>query len=390
MALMLFRTELGDPHQLRSVVDQLMTRADVIRQTADRLHEVSTHGVWEAPSGRRFAEHVGQCPDVLHRFANTLEDSAQVIRPYADRLAEDQREMRALRDRYEDLDREADALEVRLCGLTPQDPDYPGVERQWRETVDEREMTKRRYQRAGEEATSDEEDVARRLVAIGDEMSDPAGYDFFEGWVSLAHSGAVNNVIIDWIPAARVVKLAKVGDPIGQLGLRMFYAQGSYSAAGKAVGTALLDVVKPPPGVGAVADDAVRKVTRRSELTSAKARHAGQANGGGTRAQRVRSKAKATARQTTAQVSVRTKHVARDGFENITGIRLVNDMTADWVAIAGAGRVTKGRYAVRHSLGTAQRVDSTMGAARATGEVIAPLASSSESTTKSVAPGVPR
>ena len=79
-----------------------------------------------------------------------------------------------------------------------------------------------------------------------------------------------------------------------------------------------------------------------------------------------------------------------DLLADLVRLGCVNDLTADWVAIAGAGRVTKGRYAVRHSLATAQRVDSTMGAARSTGEVIAPLASSKESTTKSVAPGVPR
>lgn len=374
MALRMFHTELGDPALLRARAWTLRARADAMWEAAVRLHEVSTKGVWDSPSGVTFASRVGECPQTLHRLASTLSDAAQVIEPYADLLAESQRVMRLERAAYEEHVATSDALEAQLAHLSPEDPRYAQVDRQWRDAADERELAKRRYEREGEQATLDEERVAGRLDDIGQVATDPWGYDFFEGLSDLGQSRAVDNVLTDFVPHLRLLALLQFGDPVGKLGLRAFYGQGSYAGAAKAARETLFNVVKAPMGAGAKADDAARRASRASETAAAKARHGNPVgvSGGGTK--RLRHKAGTRVRQTTTGAGVRAKHLAQDGFEHATGTRLISDMTSDWAAIAGAGHVTKGAHILRYSVAAADTVDGTVRSARTTAGVLKPLA----------------
>lgn len=355
MALPLFRTELGEPDRLRAEAGTLRARAEVMREAAARLHEVSTRAVWDSSSGVAFASRVGEVPQTLHRLASTLEESARVIVPYADLLADSQRVMQRECEAYDQYVKESDRLEAQLATMSPQDPDYTRVDREWRDAADSREFAKRRYNREGEQASLDEEAAARRLDDIAAASTDPWGYDFFEGLSDLGQSRAVDNVLTDFVPHMRVVALLQFADPIGKLGLRAFYGQGSYSGAGKAARQTLFNVVKVPVGVGAKADDAARKASRASETAAAKARHG-------------------KVRQTTSGARARAKHAAHDGFEHATGIRMVSNMTSDWAAIAGAGHVTKGVHVLKYSVAAADTVDSTVRSARTTAGALKPLA----------------
>ncbi|WP_277455165.1 hypothetical protein [Janibacter sp. DB-40] len=374
MALRMFHTELGEPDLLRTRAWAMRARADAMWEAAARLHEVSTKGVWDSPSGVTFASRVDECPQMLHRLASTLSDAAQVIEPYADLLAESQRVMRIERAAYEEHVATSDALEAQLAQLSPEDPRYVSVDRQWRDAADEREFAKRRYEREGEQATLDEEAVARRLADIGADASDPWGYDLFEGLSDLGRSRAVDNVLTDFVPHLRLVALLQFGDAIGKLGLRAFYGQGSYSGAGRAARQTLFNVVKAPLGAGAKADDAARRTSRASETAAAKSRHGDPVGASGSGSKRLRHKAGTKVRQTTSGARVRAKHAVQDGFEHATGTRLINNMTSDWAAIAGAGHVTKGAHVLKYSVAAADTVDGTVRSARTTAGVLKPLA----------------
>ncbi|WP_338751577.1 hypothetical protein [Janibacter alittae] len=370
MALQFFRTELGDPDRIRAEARRLAARAAALREAAARLHEVSTKGVWESPSGVAFAEQVGEVPQTLQHLATTLEESAQVIAPYADLLAESQRVMTRERAAYDHHVEESNRLAAQRAGMSPEDPDYARVDRQWRDAADQREFAKRRYQSEGEQATLDEETMARRLDDLASSSTDPWGYDLFEGLSALGRSGAVDNLAIDVVPVLRPIGLLQFADPIGTLGLRALYDQGSYSGAGKAAWQALRNVVKVPVGAGATADQAVRRTRRASETAAAKARHGNPVRASGSAPKRLRHKAGARAKQTTAGARVRAAHAARDAFDDATGIRLITNMTSDWAAIAGAGHVTTGVHVLKYSVASADKVDSTIRTARTTGQTI--------------------
>ncbi|NYF97050.1 hypothetical protein [Janibacter cremeus] len=372
MALPLFRTEQGEPGRLRAEARTLAVRAEVMREAAARLHEVSTKGVWDSPSGAAFASRVGEVPQTLNQLAGTLEEAAQAIVPYADRLAESQDVMKLARETYDAYVTESDRLRARLETMSPEDPDYARADREWRDAADQREFAKRRYQREGEEATLDEEAVARRLADVGQASTDPWGYDLFEGLSSLGQSRAVDNVLTDFVPAFRPIALLQFADPIGKLGLRAFYDQGSYAGAAKATKQTLFNVVKVPVGAGAKVDAAARRARRASETAAAKARRGNPAGASGSAPTRLRHKAGAKAKQTTAGAKVGAKHAVRDAFDDATGIRLITNMTSDWAAIAGSGHVTKGVHVLKYSVAAADKVDSTVRTARTTAGTVGP------------------
>lgn len=112
MALPLFRTELGEPDRIRAEAQILRARAEAMWEAAARLHEVSTKGVWDSPSGVTFASRVGEVPQTLHQLASTLEETARVIEPYADLLAESQQVMKDERKLYDTYVKESDRLEA--------------------------------------------------------------------------------------------------------------------------------------------------------------------------------------------------------------------------------------------------------------------------------------
>lgn len=378
MALPLFRTELGDPDRIRAEAQILRARAEAMWEAAGRLHEVSTKGVWDSPSGVTFASRVGEVPQTLHRLASTLDETARVIEPYADLLAESQRVMKDERRAYEKYVKESDRLDAQLAGMSPEEPEYARVDREWRDAADEREFAKRRYQREGEQATQDEETVARRLDDIGQTSTDPWGYDFFEGLSDLGQSGAVDNVLTDFVPHLRLIALLQFADPIGKLGLRAFYGQGSYSGVGKATVQTTFNVVKVPMGVGAKVDDAARRTSRATETAAAKARHGDPVGASGSGPKRLRHTVGTKVKQTSAGAGVRARLGARDAFDNATGVRLVSNMTSDWAAIAGAGHVTKGVHVLKYSVAAADTVDSTFRSARTTAGTLKPLTDSDQ------------
>lgn len=361
-------TEEGDPDQIRAEARELATVAANIHLVASMLRTVSTKGVWVSGSGCTFAGKVGATPDRLVDIANRLAGAERIIRPYADRLQEYQRVMQHQRARYDKFVSICDERELQLAAMTPEDPDHARVDGEYRKAANGREWAKRRHQRAGEEALEDEMTVARNLAGVMDELNDPGGYDFFEGSSRLATSSLVHNPVVDWLPLARPVGVLAVGDPLGQLGRRAFYDEGSYSAVGKSAGQTALGVVGLRKGKGAMLGNASRTSGRKVELEGVRRRYSTPSSsvavhswGQGL---------KITARRSTATARVRLRHRATDALANKSGIRMIEDMTADWAAIAGSGRVRKGAHVVRYTRKSAQKATATVDSARAAGEKI--------------------
>ena len=367
MPLPLFHTAQGVPESLRTQVSILRERAAMIREVTEMVQAVSTKGVWDSPSGDLFASRVGETPHALRRIADRLEEASGALAPYPDQLAESQRVMRRAEEDYREYDRVATARANELSTMSPEDPGYARVDREWRDAADEREFAKRRYTREGEQATLDEEEVAAKLEDIAQHGGDPAMYDLFEGLSDLGQSDAVNSLVADFI---RPVALLRIGYPVGQLGLRAFYDQGSYTGVGQATSQTLMSLVKVGKGAGAAADDAARQTGRASEVAAAKSRHATRVEPAARMPKRVSHKAGSAIKQTTAGAKVRARHSARDAFDKAVGVRLVNDMTSDWSAIAGAGHVTKGVHIATYSIAAADKAYGTVCQAQTVGEAV--------------------
>ena len=124
--------EEGDPSAIRAQADELRTVASNIHTVARMLRTVSTKGVWESCAGTMFDNEVGKTPDDLEAIAGRLSGTERIIRPYADRLEDDQATLERIRTRYDDNDRTAEDRRTRLVTMTPEDPEYVTVDREYR------------------------------------------------------------------------------------------------------------------------------------------------------------------------------------------------------------------------------------------------------------------
>ena len=135
--------EEGDPAVIRAEADELKTVAANIHTVVNLLRTVSTKGVWDSCSGTMFEREVGTTPSDLVAIANRLSGAERIIRPYADRLEESQATLKRLRGRYDTNTATAQARKERLATMTPEDPEYVTVEREYRAAANSREMNRR-------------------------------------------------------------------------------------------------------------------------------------------------------------------------------------------------------------------------------------------------------
>lgn len=357
----------GDPGLLRAQATRLGGVCDEIAGVVARLRAVSTQGVWDSGAGETFAARVGEVPERLDAVRVRLQVAAGLLPPYATLLADAQGRMRHLDDRYERAQRTVEARDRELETLPPDAPERASLMTERGEAAAESFRLQQAFMRVSEEILADEKRLAARLLDVCPEIDDPTGYDLLEGLSNFGTGPVVDNLAADFV---KPLKLAGFAHPIGELGHLLVYDEGSWADVGAAAKMALLGVVKLPMGIGAKADDAVRQSKRTAEVVAAKAGRAGPATGHVGRAARVRGAARANAAQATGQAKVRGKHLAQDGFEYATGIRLVSNMTSDWAALGMAGRVAKGVHVLKYSLAAADTVDGTVRTARTTADTL--------------------
>ena len=372
--------EEGDPDRLRAQARELKSVASNIHTVTEMLQKVSTKGVWESGSGCAFAGEVGRTPETLYGIADRLGSMARVLTPHAEQLELAQRRMKTYRERYETNDRTADDKEAELRTLTPDDPTYSTVDREHREAANDREWAKRRYQREGERLHEDELSVARKLRALGEESTDRKGYDFFEGLTDLGNSAALNNPVVDWV---KPVKTGTFAEPVGLLGKRMFYGEGSYTGVAKATGERAAGFVKIPifKTKGSKQAAAQRKQKHQDTMRAVKAAGRGRSTNPIAR-KRLGENVRLATRQKTSLAGEGIRHRARETFKEETGIRLINDMTTDWAAIAGSGRVRKGVHVLRYTTDAGLKGYGTVNRAQMAGEKLGPLANRNADTKK--------
>lgn len=358
--------ETGDPEAIRAEADELKTVAATIHTVAEMLRTVSTHGVWESCSGTLFEREVGTTPDDLFTIANRLTDTERIIRPYADRLARTQREMKRKRLRYDEHVKVSDAREAELATMTPEDPEYARVDREYRAAANSREMNKRGYERLSEEGATDEQSMARRLTAATTDGSDPTLYNVFEGASRTGQSSLFNNPVVGVTPWAKAAVVMTAGDPMGKLGRRVVYEEGSYSDVGK---TTLLTAASAifPKGQGGRINDAARASRRADELAAVAPVAKSTSTSWRTK---VTHNAKATARHKVATSKIKARHKVEDTLADKTGTRLLDDMAADWAAIAGSGRVRKGAHVITYSVNVADKTTSDVAKVRKAADTV--------------------
>lgn len=360
----------GDPGLIRAEATRLGVVCAEVAAVADRLRAVSTRGVWDSGAGETFAAHVGEVPVRLDAIRVRLESAAGLLPPYATLLEDAQEQMRHLDDQYAQAQRIVAERDRELETLPPDAPDRASLMAERGEAAAQSFRLQQTFMRVSDEILADEKRLAARLSDVGPELDDPQGYDVFEGLSAFGTGSIVNNPVTALV---KPLKLAGFAHPLGELGQLLVYDEGSWADVGAAAKTALLGLVKLPKGVGARADDVVRRGERSRELAARTPRATSSAAGGG-RVARLRQKTKDAAKQAAAQAPVRSKHAARDTVEYATGVRLVTNMTADWAAIGAGGPLGKAVHVAKYSLASVKQIDTTVRGARATADTVKPLA----------------
>lgn len=363
----------GGPARIREEAARLGGVCDEIARVAGRLRQVSTRGVWDSGAGEAFAAHVGEVPAQLDAVRVRLGAAAHLLPPYAALLEDAQERMRDLDERYTQAQRIVDERDRELELLPPEAPNRMHLMAERGEAAAESFRLQQQFMRVSEEILADEKRLAARLSDVCPELDDPNGYDVLEGLSNFGTGPVVNNLATDLFRPAKVARLAH---PIGELGHLLVYDEGSWSEVAASAKTAVLGMVKLPKGLGAGVDDVVRQRRRTGEVVAAKPLGTKPPTGHGGRAARLRETTKAKAKQTTAQSKVRGKHLAQDAFENVTGLRLIANMTSDWAAIAAGGRATKAVHIAKYTAASVKQVDSTIRTARTTADTVKPLAGS--------------
>lgn len=356
--------EEGDPTVIRAEARELRSIATTMHTAARMLRMISTKGVWDSCAGTTFDAEVGSTPDDLVAIANRLAGAERIIRPYADRLETSQATLARLRRHYETNVRTAEARSARLATMTPEDPEYATVDREYRAASNAREMTKRSFEREAEDAATDERTVAQRLSVVGADLSDPRTYNLFEGSSRIGTSSLVTNPVVQYTPWGKPVQVLAMGDPVGKLGRRVVYGEGSYRDVGVSTVVTGAGVVLPK-GAGTAARDAQR-VERHKEAV-AKVTRGARSTDPVTR-RRIMANLKTDVRYQATKGAVRARHKGRDVFEEKSGVRMIDDMTADWAALAGSGHVKKGAHVITYSVRSADKVNDHVSTARSTAD----------------------
>ncbi|WP_068265211.1 hypothetical protein [Janibacter limosus] len=338
--------EEGDPAMIRAEADELKTVAANIHTVAEMLRTVSTKGVWDSCAGTTFDNEVGATPDDLVEIANRLAGTERIIRPYADRLETSQTTLERIRIRYDENVATAERCTTKLATMTPEDPEYLTVDREYRAASNSREMNKRGYQREAEEARADEQAMAARLALVAIELSDPRAYNGFEKSSSVGTSSLVNNPIVQTTPWGKPVQVVAVADPVGKLGRRMFYDEGSYKDVSVTTVLAAVDFVIPSSGK--VKEKNFFRTSRHAERL--KGIRAADTSTNPIARTRIVTNAKNSTRHQVAKAKVRAADKVTDTLATKSGARLVDDFATDWAAVAGSGRVRKGGVAIKYSI----------------------------------------
>ena len=364
-----YTVEEGDPEALRSQARELRTAAGNIHTVTEMLQRISTKGVWESGSGCAFAGEVGETPESLVAIANRLEGAARALDPHADELERAQRRMKVYRERYESADKTAEDKKAELASLTPDDPEYATVDREQTTAANQREWAKRRYEREGESHHEDELSVKRALDALGADSTDPRTYDVFEGVTAIGSSAALNNPAADLFKPA---KLATFAEPVGLLGRRVVYGEGSYRGVAKATGHRAYGLIKLPDiftGAGAKAAGKARKESHAAKVRGIKDAGPGRSTNPIAR-KRLGENVRTTARTQGARARVEARHHVSEVVKKQSGVRLLGDMQADWAAIAGAGRVKKGIHVAKYSSATGVKAKGMADKGQRAGDVV--------------------
>lgn len=342
--------EEGDPEYLRAEARELRTVVANIRSVSSMLRTISTKGVWDSCSGTAFAGEVDKTPDMLVKIADRLADAERIVRQYADRLEEDQKYLTQQRERYERYVRISDGRKARLDSTPPEDPQYMTYDRQYVVAANERQWAKERYIRRNDHALDDEMTVGRRLASVGADLADPDGYNAFEMSSHVGTSSLVNNPVVAFSPGLKVLSALAVGDPIGQLGRRAMYDEGSYRGVAKnSAGTVVSAIIGRRGGAGAAANATKRSRRLADDVAAAKKRYPTTSTTS-VATTRWTQRATTSVRRTTATTAVRARHRAVDKLADKSGVRLIDDMAADWATLAGSGHVRKGKHIVTYTV----------------------------------------
>lgn len=352
--------EEGDPAVIRAEADELKIVAANIHTVAEMLRMVSTKGVWDSGAGTMFDSEVGTTPDDLFAIANRLSDTERIIRPYADRLESSQAVLKRKRTRYDENDKTAEERKTKLSTMTPEDPEYTTVDREYRAAANSREMNKRGYQRESEDGMADEMAMAAGLGAVGSALTDSKVYNAFEMSSRTGTSTLFNNPVVDFTPWGKPAAIVRVGDPLGKLGRRLVYGEGSYRDVGATTVLTAVDVVLPK-STSVEAKGLSRTRRRAAELRGIRA---AEKSTNPIAHRRIAANIKNSATHKVATSRATAKHQAADRLAEKSGARLIDDFATDWAAVAGSGRVRKGGVAIKYSVKATNQINSSLSTAR--------------------------
>lgn len=366
LALDPYRVDLAATDVVAALGSDLTTVEDNVRLVAELLGQVSTHGVWESPSGETFAREVGDVPVTLRQVAARMGDAGERITCYSRTLRTTQEEMARTAAAHERTCATLAEIDRQLALYAPH-PAEDALRARRAEAHREVLAHESAYAAASEDARRDEALLAADLDEVCTDLADPRGYDALEGTRDLGRSALFTG---PWAGLLKPLALGTALDPLGQAGLRVAYGHGSWRRIASDSKLLVADGVIKGSG----------RVLRSTRGVSTAATAVG-------RTTRTASPARAprafdqpwhvTARQSTTRLAARSRELAVAKGTQLardrSGLALADELAADWRAVSGASRPVKVVQGVASSTKVARHVGRTADTVGTTRERLRPV-----------------
>ena len=349
--------------------------ADNLELVAGLLGQVSTHGVWESPSGETFAAAVGDVPVTLRRLAGRLGDAGELVARYAGTLRTHQEDLARTAEAHARESETVDEIDRQLAVWSPH-PEEPALLARRGDAIATVVRHERDYVGQASDAWADEQLLAADLYAVGLDLTDPSGYDLAEGVRDLGRSSLFTG------PVSAVVKPLAVGsalDPVGQGALRLAYGQGSWRDIGRSSATHVADAVIKGSGryVHRATGTAPRPRSRLHDVLDRPGAHAPVP------ATTAWGRVKQTSNRWRLHGAALGREQTRRTLRRESGLELAEQIVGDWEAVAGASRRVVAVQAVGSTARVAKRSATTFGRARDGGQRLGELRGATENQERS-------
>ncbi|KGN41784.1 putative T7SS-secreted protein [Knoellia aerolata] len=224
----------GDPACVRELARALRSGAGRLAQVNGVLTRIKAGASWDSPAGEVFEAAVQQSPPVVDALIDRYAGAALALMTFADSLEAVQHRARAASESHQDALHEYRMLEELAVTVTADPVAAEAVRRRQGETMGRVMEAERRHARAWEDFRDADRYLARRLLALADDVLDDSWH-----YSAFARAEGFAEELAAVPPALRrtsvTAALGTVADVVGtasQVGLLVLYGEGSWKQVG--------------------------------------------------------------------------------------------------------------------------------------------------------------